>query len=158
RAHQICSAVRLRLMIHTRQVQRCRPKPQGLRRSAQETDSVTSGGLLGIILRMRVALVVTHAAEHSRIGLQAPELADASIEWIALKRDQVTSHHSELRPEFQRCINHARELRLAQESAQVDIAELQHSQAVEVVRQTRRRKVDLAYAKVGALYECAVTK
>ena len=56
----------------------------------------------------------------------------------------------------ERGVDHAGELALAEKRAEVNIAELQDAQAVQIVRQAGDRDIDFADVEIGALHERAV--
>ena len=57
---------------------------------------------------------------------------------------------------LERGIDHAGEFGFAQKGAEVNVAELQDAQAIEVVRQAGQRDIDFADLEIGALDEGAV--
>ena len=70
--------------------------------------------------------------------------------------DQVAGDHGEVGMELERRIHHAGEFAFAQKGAEVDVAELQDAQALEVLWQAGQRDIHLTDMEIGALNERAV--
>ena len=95
--------------------------------------------------------VIAHAAEDAGIGFEARQLADAGIERIAPAADQVSGDQGKLGAKLEGGIDHAGEFGFTEEGAEVDVAEVQDAQAIEVRRQAGQRDIHLADAEIGAL-------
>ena len=70
--------------------------------------------------------------------------------------DQVAGDHRQVGMQLARGIDDAGEFALAEEGAEVDVAEVQDAQAVEIGRQAIEGDVHFAHAEIGALDEGAV--
>ena len=101
--------------------------------------------------------MVTHASENARIGLQARELADAGIQGVAARGDQVAGHQGEVRPQAIGGIHHARQVGFAEESAEVNVAQLHEPEALQIRGQSGQREIHFAHAEIQAFDERSVT-
>src|SRR5450756_2276900 len=79
-----------------------------------------------------------------------------AIQRIAMAADQVARDHGKVGVEVERGIDRAGEFGFTEEGAEVNVAELQDAQAIQVRRQAGQRDIHLADAEIGALDESAV--
>ena len=121
---------------------------QGPRGATQEGDTRARGGGCGVVLHFGKMLVIPHAGDHAGVGLDARQLADAGVDRVAGGGDQVAGDGRQMRAQPVGGVDYARQLGLAQKRAQVNVAEVQQAQAVEVGGKSGNRHVDFAHAKV----------
>ena len=100
--------------------------------------------------------MIAHTGEDPGIGFDTRQLADAGIQGIAVAADQVAGDHGEVGVQLKGGIDHTGEFGLTKKRAEVNVAELEDAQAIEIVRQAGQRDIDLADSKIGALDECTV--
>ena len=75
-------------------------------------------------------------------------MADAGVDGIAVRGDQVAGDGREMRVQLVGGIDHARQFAFAQKRAQVDVAEMQQAQAIEIGGKPGNRHVDFAYVEI----------
>ena len=78
------------------------------------------------------------------------------VQGIAITRDQIPGHQRQVRPGFVCHIYGARQFPFAEERAQMNVADLNHPQAMQFGRQSPNRDIDLADMEIVALDEYAV--
>jgi len=144
------------LVVDARQVENRVAEAQRLGLPAEKADSHPAGHSFGGVLHFCVPFVVAHTAENAGIGFEAGELADAGGEWIVFRGNQVAGHQRHLRTQFAARVDHPRQFGLAEKRAEVDVADLQQAQPIEIRRQAGERYVDLAHAEIRALHQAAV--
>ena len=103
-----------------------------------------------------IVFVIPQTAEHTGIGLDAGELPDTSLQRIAEGRDEIAGRECDVRTKFPGSVDHAGQFPLAKKDAEVDIAQLQNAQPVEILSEARQRNVRFPNLEIGAFDECAI--
>ena len=95
--------------------------------------------------------------ENAGVRAQTRDLPQTSLQRIAGRGDQVAGDQRQMRAQFVGAIDHARQILLAQEGAQMDVAQVQQAQPVQAVGQIGNRNLHFAHMEIQALDERAVT-
>ena len=110
-----------------------------LRLLAQKPDAQPRALPGGLLFRPRVDFMVAQAAENAGVGAQPGQLPQAGAERIAGRGDQVAGHQRQVRAQLVGHGDGAGQFPLAQERAQMNIAELCQPQPLKILRQVRDR-------------------
>ena len=109
-----------------------------------------------VVLNSGVPLVIAHASKDTGIGFDARELADTGVERVGVPANEIAGDHGELRPQFERRIDHAGKFAFTEKSAQMDVTQLQDAQSLEVARKIVHGDLDFPHTEIRALHERAV--
>ena len=155
-AVQIAVAHALRLEVQTGQIECRLTEAQGLGLAAKEAYAHPGGLTRGVVFGAGVAFMIAHTGEDPGIGFDTRQLADTGVEGIAVSANQVAGDHGEVGVELKGRVDHTGEFGFTKKRAEVNVAQLEDAQAIEIVRQAGQRDIDLADSKIGALDECTV--
>ena len=91
--------------------------------------------------------MIAEAAENAGIGFECGDQAQAVVQGIAARRDQIARDQGQVRFRFVGCVNHALELRRGQKGAEMDICQLQQPQPFQIRMQSRNLDIDFTNVK-----------
>ncbi len=141
------------LVVHAGHVQYRAAKAQRPRRSAQKRNTQPRAFPFCQILNLGVVLVIPHASENAGIRTQARDLAETSLQRIAARGNQVAGNQRQVRAQLVGAVDHASQILLAQESAQMDVTQVQEAQSIQARREIGDRDFDLAHVEIKTLDE-----
>ena len=101
--------------------------------------------------------MIPHASENAGVGAQAGELPQTCLQRIAPRGDQIACDQRQVRAQLVGAIDDPRQILLAQESAQMDVAQVQQAQPIQAVGEIGDGDLHFPHLEIQAFDERAVT-